>query len=88
LSILAQDAGCDDAIVVYVGRSGQNRARRPPSSPRRAFLALRTIGETPTSRPMGYAPIGICFAVCMLLIRGSSSYVSGHGLLKSSSKKG
>ena len=37
---------------------------------------------------MGYAPIGICFAVCMLLIRGSSSYVSGHGLPKSSSKKG
>jgi len=35
-----------------------------------------------------YAPIGICFAVCMLLIRGSSSYVSGRGLPKSSSKKG
>ena len=48
----------------------------------------RTIGEMPTSRPMGYAPIGICFAVCMLLIRGSSNYVSGHGLPKSSSKKG
>ena len=29
-----------------------------------------------------------CFAVCMLLIRGSSNYVSGHGLPKSSSKKG
>ena len=42
----------------------------------------------PTSQPMGYAPIGICFAVCMLLIRGSSSYVSGRGLPKSSSKKG
>ena len=30
LSILAQDAGCDAAIVVHVGRSGQYRAFRHP----------------------------------------------------------
>src|SRR5215472_9120212 len=53
-----------------------------------AFLVPRTIGETPTSRPMGCAPIGICFAVCKSLIRASSSCVSGHGLPKSSSRKG
>src|SRR5215831_1563287 len=47
-----------------------------------AFLVPRTIGETPTSRLMGCAPIGICFAVCKSLIRASSSCVSGHGLPK------
>ena len=53
-----------------------------------AFLVPRTIGETPTSRPMGCVPIGICFAVCKLLIRVSSSCVGGHGSPKSSSRKG
>src|SRR5215831_12995363 len=53
-----------------------------------ASLVPRTIGETPTSRPMGCVPIGICFAVCKLLIRASSSCVGGRGLPKSSSRKG
>ena len=30
LSILAQDADCDGAIIVHVGRSGQYRASRHP----------------------------------------------------------
>ena len=78
------DALLDRGLAVYAINPKQLDRLRD----RFSVLVPRTIGETPTSRPMGCAPIGICFAVCKSLIRASSSCVSGHGLPKSSSRKG
>ena len=79
------DSLLDRGLAVYAINPKQLDRLRVIAS---ALLVQRTIGETPTSQPMGYVPINICFAVCKSLIRASSSCVSGHGSPKSSSRKG
>ncbi len=45
--VLAQDAGCDDAIVVHVGGSGQYRASRHPPGGRHHRLDAEDVERPP-----------------------------------------